>query len=86
MPMTLHHDCPTLSNAIPDVVVCPAPLEVSQMSTLEYFEKLLAFDSTNGHPNACLIDWVQAQLEAMGQIISSSFDRPPMVPAWQTGK
>tara|TARA_B110000971_G_C19999296_1_gene495926 strand:- start:321 stop:542 length:222 start_codon:yes stop_codon:yes gene_type:complete len=66
MPMMLHHDCPTLSNAIPDVLVCPAPLEISQMSTLEYLEKLLAFDSTSAHPNAGLIDWVQAQVGVNG--------------------
>ena len=36
------------------------------MSTLEYLEKLLAFDTTSAHPNAGLIDWVQAQVGVNG--------------------
>ena len=36
------------------------------MSTLEYLEKLLAFDSTSAHPNAGLIEWVQAQVGENG--------------------
>lgn len=45
------------------------------MTTLDYLEKLLAFDTTSAHPNADLIAWVQAQLVAMGakvQIIENA--------------
>tara|TARA_B110001450_G_C17601952_1_gene473381 strand:- start:860 stop:1135 length:276 start_codon:yes stop_codon:yes gene_type:complete len=39
------------------------------MTTLDYLEKLLAFDTTSAHPNIELIAWVQAQLEAMGAVV-----------------
>ena len=44
------------------------------MTTLDYLEKLLAFDTTSAHPNIELIMWVKAELDAMGcavEVISS---------------
>ena len=57
--MMPHHNCPTISNATPDVVVCPALLQVSQMSALEYLKKPLDFCNTSAHPNVGPIDWVR---------------------------
>ncbi len=64
--MMPQHDCPIHRNATLEAALCPAPSEVSQMTTLDYLEKLLAFDSTSAHPNAGLIDWVQAQVGVNG--------------------
>ena len=36
------------------------------MTTLDYLEKLLAFDTITSQPNIDLITWVQVQLETMG--------------------
>ncbi len=39
------------------------------MSTLDYLEKLLSFDTTSAHSNSELITWVQSELLAMGAIV-----------------
>ena len=39
------------------------------MSTLDYLEKLLSFDTTSVHSNSELITWVQSELLAMGAIV-----------------
>ena len=39
------------------------------MTTLDYLEKLLAFDTTSAHPNIELIMWVKAELDAMGCVV-----------------
>ena len=39
------------------------------MSTLDYLEKLLSFDTTSAHSNSELITWVQSELLAFGAIV-----------------
>jgi len=39
------------------------------MSTLDYLEKLLSFDTTSAHSNSELITWVQSELLAMGAVV-----------------
>jgi acetylornithine deacetylase len=39
------------------------------MSTLDYLEKLLSFDTTSAHSNSELITWVQSELLALGAIV-----------------
>ena len=39
------------------------------MSTLDYLEKLLSFDTTSAHSNSELIAWVQSELLAFGAIV-----------------
>lgn len=56
--MTPKHDCLIQRNATLKAALCPAPSEVSQMTTLDYLKKLLAFDTASAHPNSDLIAWV----------------------------
>ena len=39
------------------------------MSTLDYLEKLLSFDTTSAHSNSELITWIQSELLAFGAIV-----------------